>query len=60
MNNLNFEAMTTRELRAYVLEHREDQQAIYELANRVEANGTRLKSIDELPEIIERGHQKNQ
>jgi hypothetical protein len=49
MSNPNFEAMTTKELRAYVLEHRDDQLAIYELANRVEASGIRLKSLDELP-----------
>lgn len=60
MSNPNFEAMTTKELRAYVLEHRDDQLAIYELANRVEASGIRLKSIDELPQIIERGRQENQ
>jgi hypothetical protein len=58
MNNLNFDAMTTKELRAYVLEHRDNQQAINALANRIEATGTRLESPDQLPVIIERKQQQ--
>ncbi len=60
MTNLNFEVMTTKELRAYVLEHRDDQEAINILANRIEATGTKLNSPDQLPEIIERKRQQNQ
>ncbi len=60
MTNPNFETMTTKDLRAYVLEHRDDQDAINALANRVEATGIRLESPDQLPEIIERKRQQNQ
>jgi len=60
MTNPNFETMTTKDLRAYVLEHRDDQDAINALANRVEATGIRLESPDQLPEIIERRRQQNQ
>jgi hypothetical protein len=49
-----------KELQAYVLDHRDDQLAISALVNRVEANGVRLKSIDELTELIERKRQQNQ
>jgi hypothetical protein len=58
MSSLNFEAMTMKELRAYVLEHRDNQQAISALANRVEATGTKLESPDQLPLIIERKQQQ--
>ncbi len=58
MNNLNFETMTTKELRAYVLEHRDNQQAINALANRIEATGIRLEFPDQLPVIIERKRQQ--
>ncbi len=60
MTNPNFETMTTKDLRAYVLEHRDDRDAINALANRVEATGIRLESPDQLPEIIERRRQQNQ
>lgn len=58
MSSLNFETMTMKELRAYVLEHRDNQQAISALANRVEATGTKLESPDQLPLIIERKQQQ--
>lgn len=60
MSNPNFETMTTKQLRTYVLEHRDDQEAINALANRVEATGIKLESPDQLPEIIELKRQQNQ
>ncbi|MBD2770936.1 DUF6887 family protein [Iningainema tapete] len=60
MSNPNFLSMTTRQLRAYVLEHRDDQEAINALATRVEATGIKLDSPDQLPEIIELKRQQNQ
>ncbi len=52
----NFASMATEELRKYVLEHHEDDEAFYELSDRVRANGKPL-NIDELPEIIQRKRQ---
>lgn len=52
----NFASMATEELRKYVLEHREDDKAFYELSDRVKANGKPL-NIDEIPEIIQRKRQ---
>lgn len=60
MTNPNFETMTTKELRTYVLEHRDDQEAINALANRVEATGVKLEFPDQLPDVIERQRQKKQ
>ena len=60
MSSPNFESMTTKQLRAYVLEHRDDQEAIHALANRVEATGVKLDSLDQLPEVIERKRQQSQ
>lgn len=48
--------MATEQLIKYVLEHREDNDAFYELSDRVRANGQPL-NIDELPEIIRRKRQ---
>ncbi|BAZ14495.1 hypothetical protein NIES4071_63390 [Calothrix sp. NIES-4071] len=57
MNNKpNFASMATEQLIKYVLEHREDNDAFYELSDRVRANGQPL-NIDELPEIIRRKRQ---
>jgi len=50
----NYEGMTTKELRTYVLAHRDDQNAINALANRVEANGVKLDSPEQLPDVIRR------
>jgi hypothetical protein len=60
MSSPNFESMTTKELRTYVLQHRDDQAAIHALANRVEATGVKLDSLDELPFVIERKQQQSQ
>ncbi|MHC5833171.1 MAG: DUF6887 family protein, partial [Nostoc sp.] len=54
MTSPNYEAMTTKELRTYVLAHRDDQNAINALANRVETNGVKLDSPEQLPDVIRR------
>jgi hypothetical protein len=58
MSNPDFQAMTTKQLRAYVLEHRDDQVAIQALADRVQANGMRLDSPEQLPDVIRRQHEQ--
>lgn len=60
MSSPDFESMTTKELRAYVLTYRDDQAAIHALANRVEATGVKLDSLDQLPLVIERKQQQSQ
>jgi hypothetical protein len=58
MNQPNFTEMTKPELRAYVLQHRNDQDAFYALADRISSDpnlrqlkpGERLEDVH--PEII--------
>ncbi len=52
----DFQSMSIEELRKYVLEHREDDAAFYELSDRIKQHGKPL-NIDELPEILERKRQ---
>jgi hypothetical protein len=52
----NFQAMSKAELRAYVLEHRNDAEAFHALADRITANPN-LKwytpdDVDRFPEIF--------
>ncbi|MBW4477295.1 MAG: hypothetical protein KME54_10540 [Tolypothrix brevis GSE-NOS-MK-07-07A] len=56
----NYEGMTTKELRTYVLAHRDDQNAINALANRVEANGVKLDSPEQLPDVIRRQQEQQE
>ena len=57
----NFKEMTRKELRTYVLEHRDDNEAFYAYMDKIHAEGNRvkhppLKSIEDMenyPEIIE-------
>lgn len=58
MSNTDFEAMTNSELKAYVLEHRDDQDAIHALNLRIKATGKTLNSLDELGEYVERKRQQ--
>lgn len=53
MSKPNFSQMTLQELRSYVLQNRDDEDAIYALVLHVEQNGKRLNSIEELEQIIE-------
>ncbi|WP_026134767.1 DUF6887 family protein [Scytonema hofmannii] len=49
----NFEQMSIRELRNYVLQHRNDSEALHALGQRIHKEGRRLNSVDELVQIIE-------
>lgn len=57
----NFEEMTRKELREYVLAHRDDNEAFYAYMDKLHADKTRvkfppLKSIDDMnnyPEFLE-------
>ncbi|MEO1427529.1 MAG: hypothetical protein AAFS12_02595 [Cyanobacteria bacterium J06632_19] len=57
-NKPNFTKMSTSELRAYVLKHRQDNDAFYALADRIKEHGKPL-DIEELPEIIQRQQQQS-
>jgi hypothetical protein len=48
----DFDTMSTTELRAYLLAHRDDDDAFYKLADRLEANseGTKLYPCPDTPE----------
>ncbi|MEL6163519.1 MAG: hypothetical protein AAFR37_07080 [Cyanobacteria bacterium J06628_3] len=58
-NKPNFKKMSTSELRAYVLKHRQNNYAFYALADRIKEHGKPL-NIEELPEIIQRQQQQSQ
>lgn len=59
---LNFQEMNKKELRAYVLAHRDDNEAFYALVDRINAEENRpkyppLKSMEDLenyPEFVEK------
>ncbi|MEH1979228.1 MAG: hypothetical protein V7L27_08155 [Nostoc sp.] len=53
MTKLNFKTMPKAELRAYVLQNPEGNEAFYELSDRIKANARPL-NLDELPAIIQR------
>lgn len=58
----NFEAMSRKELRAYILEHRDDDEAFYAYIDKAKAEGNWVKmpalnSMDDLenyPEFIDK------
>ncbi len=56
MTRPNFKAMLKAELRAYVLKNPEDNEAFYELSDRIRANAKPLDP-DQLPAIIQRKRQ---
>jgi hypothetical protein len=47
MTKPNFKAMSKPQLRAYVLQHPEDNEAFYELSDRIQANARPI-TIEEL------------
>jgi hypothetical protein len=49
----DYQAMTQQELRQYILEHRDDKDAVHEAVLRLQQNGKKLNSMDELTQIIE-------
>jgi hypothetical protein len=63
MSKPNFQAMTQAELRAYVLSHRDDNEAFYALAERLKSQpGKKLSNedIERLPEILAEIKQEKQ
>ena len=56
--NPNFQEMSLKELRTYVLEHREDDQAFYALVDRTEAANPNAVSYPapKTPEDFSGGH----
>ncbi|MGB3656251.1 MAG: hypothetical protein WBA41_34255 [Rivularia sp. (in: cyanobacteria)] len=59
INKPDFKAMSTPELRAYVLEHREDNEAFYALSDRIKEQGKPLK-VEDLPQILQSQRQQRQ
>ncbi len=64
---LKFETMTRQELRAYILEHREDEEAFQVYLDRVMAEPGEIypapQSIDDLkhfPDLLEKHRQKRE
>ncbi|MBD2515390.1 hypothetical protein H6G93_10280 [Nostoc sp. FACHB-973] len=54
MTKPNFQAMTKQELRAYVLEHRDEQEAFYALVDKLrEEPGIEITSMEQLHQLIE-------
>ena len=65
----DFAAMSRKELRAYILKHRDDDEAFYAYMDRLKQNPNRSllfpapKSIDDLkhfPELLEKYRQQRQ
>jgi hypothetical protein len=62
MSQSDFQAMSMGDLRAYVLSHREDNEAFYVYVDRKQAQGTKikhppLKSVQDMenyPEVIDK------
>ncbi|MEH2051223.1 DUF6887 family protein [Nostoc sp.] len=54
MTKANFQGMTKQELRAYVLEHRDDREAFYALTDKLrEEPGIEITSTEQMHELIE-------
>ncbi|MBO3458893.1 hypothetical protein G7B40_019435 [Aetokthonos hydrillicola Thurmond2011] len=51
MNKPNLEAMTQQELQKYILEHRDDEDAVHEAVLRIQQHGRTVTS-DEFIEIV--------
>jgi gamma-glutamylcyclotransferase (GGCT)/AIG2-like uncharacterized protein YtfP len=49
----DYKAMTQQELRQYILNHRDDSDAVHEAVLRVQEYGTTLNSVDELRQFVE-------
>lgn len=56
MTQPNFDAMTRKELRAYLLKHRDDQDAVHAMALRIDAdpNAITISSDEDLTPHIRR------
>ena len=54
MNKPNFADMTTADLRAYVLEHRADDEAFHLLVDRVSAQpAVKVNSMEHLKQLVQ-------
>ncbi len=53
MTKPDFDQMTIKQLREYVLQYRHDNDALYALGQRIHKEGKRLNSIDELEQSIQ-------
>ncbi len=53
MTKPNFSAMSTSELRAYVLKHRSDNEAFYALSDRIHTEGVLVESNEHFIELIQ-------
>jgi hypothetical protein len=54
MTKANFQGMTKQELRAYVLEHRDNQEAFHALTDKLrEEPGIEITSTEQMHELIE-------
>ncbi|MCC5626429.1 hypothetical protein [Nostoc sp. CHAB 5715] len=54
MTKVNFQGMTKQELRAYVLEHRDDQEAFHALTDKLtEEPGIEITSTEQMHKLIE-------
>jgi SOS response regulatory protein OraA/RecX len=51
MNKLDYKAMSSEQLRQYILEHRNDEDAIHEAVLRIQQEGTETSS-DEFIEVV--------
>ncbi len=49
----DFEQMSIQELRSYVLQHRNDEEAVHALGQRIHREGRRITSVDELVQSIQ-------
>ncbi|MFB2898790.1 hypothetical protein ACE1CI_38240 [Aerosakkonemataceae cyanobacterium BLCC-F50] len=64
----DFQAMSRKELRAYILENRDEDEAFYAYMDKIQTEGTWVefpapKSIDDLkhfPELLEKHRQRKQ
>ncbi|MEH2380140.1 MAG: hypothetical protein V7K27_14845 [Nostoc sp.] len=57
MTKPNFKAMSKAELRAYVLKNPNDNEAFYELSDRIKANA-KFVTVEELEEIFKQKSQQ--
>jgi hypothetical protein len=56
----DFVTMTTQELRNYIFEHRDDEDAVHEMVLRIEKEGKPLNSIEELEEVVKQKREQRQ
>jgi hypothetical protein len=52
--------MSNEELKTYVLQHRNEDDALHELTVRVKTQGKRLNSIEELKQVIQEKRSRQQ